>query len=49
MNDLIKCMSSFNFDIIKLYISAMGHATKLKFTSYVHMPSINIMFQYRHA
>ena len=30
-----------------LYISAMDQARKLKFSSYVHLPSINKMFQYR--
>ena len=29
-----------------LYISAMDHARKLKFSSYVHLPSINKMFPY---
>ena len=32
-----------------LYISAMDHARMLKFSSYVHLPSINKMFQYRYA
>ena len=32
------------FDIMMLYISAMDLARKLKFSSYVHLPSINEMF-----
>ena len=32
-----------------LHISAMDHARKLKFSSYVHLPSINEMCQYRYA
>ena len=35
--------------ILMLYISAMDHARKLKFSSYIHLPSINKMFQYRYA
>ena len=31
----------FNVDIMLLYISAMDYARKLKFSSYVHLPSIN--------
>ena len=38
-----------SIDIMMLYISAMGHARKLKFISYVHLPSINKMFQYCYA
>ena len=34
---------------MKLYISAMDHARKLKFSSYVYLPSINKMFSYRYA
>ena len=34
----------FNVDIMMLYISARDHARKLKFSSYVHVPSINKMF-----
>ena len=30
-----------------LYISVRDHARKLKFCSYIHLPSINKMFQYR--
>ena len=32
-----------------LYIPAIDHARKLKFSSYVHLPSINEMFQYCYA
>ena len=32
-----------------LYIAAMDHARKLKFSSYVHLPPINKMIQYRYA
>ena len=32
-----------------LYISVRNHARKLKFSSYVHLPSINKTFQYRYA
>ena len=32
-----------------LYISGRDHARKLKFCSYIHLPSINKMFQYRYA
>ena len=34
----------FNVDIMMLYISAMDHTRKLKFSTYVHLPSINKMF-----
>ena len=43
------CVGRFNVEIIKLYISTMDHARKLKFSSYVHLPSINKMFQYRYG
>ena len=36
----------FSVNNIMLYISAMDHARKLKFSSYIHLPSINKMFQY---
>ena len=39
----------FNVDIMMLYILALDHARKLKFCSYIHLPSINKMFQYRYA
>ena len=32
-----------------LYISAMDQAGKLKFSSYVHLPPINKIIQYRYA
>ena len=32
-----------------LYISAMDHTWNLKFSSYVHLSSINKIFQYRYA
>ena len=40
LNDLTNC---FNVDIILLYmyISDMDNARKLKFRSYVHLPSVN--------
>ena len=42
--DLIYCYKPFNADSRKLYISAPNHARKLKFSCYVHMPSMNKMF-----
>ena len=39
----------FNVDIMMLNISAIDHARKLKFSSYVHLPSRNKMFKYRYA
>ena len=30
--------------VMMLYISAIDHARELKFSSYVHLPSINHMF-----
>ena len=39
-----------NADIIMiLYISAVDNATKLKFSSYVYLPSINKILWYRYA
>ena len=32
---------------MKLYISALAQDRELKFTSYVHLPSINQIFKYR--
>ena len=32
-----------------LYISVRDHARKLNFSSYIHLPSINKMYQYRYA
>ena len=42
-------MRYFNADNMKVYISALGHARKFKFSSQVHLLSINQIFQYRHA
>ena len=39
----------FNIDIMMLYISATDHDRKRKFSSYVHLPPINKMFQYRYT
>ena len=43
LNDLTKC---FNVDIILhyMYISDMDNARKLKFRSYVHLPSVQFQF-----
>ena len=49
LNDLTNCYRQFNVDIIMRYISAMDQARKLKFSSYVQLPSINKMLQYRYA
>ena len=49
LNDLTNCQRRFNVDIMMLYISGRDHARKLKFSSYVHPPSINNMFQYCYA
>ena len=46
LTDFTNCLRCFNVDIMMLYISAMDHARKLKFSSHVHLPSINKMFQY---
>ena len=32
---------------MKVNISALGHARKLKFTSYIYLLSLNQIFQYR--
>ena len=42
----IKCKCCFSVDIMKLYISALGNARKLKFTSYVQLQPINTMVEY---
>ena len=39
----------FSACIMKLDNSSLGHARKLKFSSYVHLPSMNQIFQYHHA
>ena len=36
-------------DIMMLYIAARDHASKLNFSRYVHLTSINKKFQYRYA
>ena len=36
-------LETFYVDIMKLYISALDHARKLKFSNYVHLPSTNKM------
>ena len=36
-------------EIIMLYISVRDHARKLKLSSYVHLPSVNKIFQYSYA
>ena len=48
-HDLTNCNRRFNVDIMKLYISGRDHARKLKFSSYVHLPSVNKIFQYHYA
>ena len=47
MNCYVK--QRFNADIIRLYISAMNPARKLKFGSYFHCLSIHQIFQFRHT
>ena len=49
LNDLTNCLRRFNVDNIMLYISAMDHARKLIFSSYVHLPYMNNIFQYLYA
>ena len=41
--------SRFNVDIMMLCISAMDQARKLKFSRYVHLQSMNKIFQYHYA
>ena len=36
-------LETFYVDIMKLYISALDHARKLKFSNYGHVPSTNKM------
>ena len=38
-----------NVDIMMLHISAMDHARKLQFSSYVHLPPVNKIFPYRYT
>ena len=49
LNDLTNCWRRFNGDILMLYISGRDHSRNLKFSCYVHLPSINKMFQYRYV
>ena len=49
LNDPTDHYRCFNVNIMMLYISAMDHAGKLKFCSYIHLPSINKIYQYRYA
>ena len=49
LNDLTNCWRWFNVDIMLFYISARDQARKLKLSSYVHIPPINKMFQYRYV
>ena len=44
MNDPTNCTRRFNVDIMILYISVRDHVSKLKFSSYVHLPSIEKCF-----
>ena len=41
----MNCYRCFIVDIMKLYISALDHARKLKFKYYINLLSINKMFQ----
>ena len=49
LNDLMNCYRHFNFDIIKLYISALEDARKLKFRYCANLTFINKMLQYRYT
>ena len=50
LNDLsYNLLETFNVDIMMFYISATDHARKLKFSSYVHLSSMNKMFSNRYA
>ena len=42
-------LEMFYVDIMKLYISALDHSRKLKFSNYVHLPSTNKISKYRYA
>ena len=39
----------FNADIMKVYISALGHARNIKLSSYIHLSSVNQIYQNPHA
>ena len=52
LNDFMNCLRRFNETFQcwlwkYISISALGHASKLKFSSYVHPLSVNQIFQYR--
>ena len=49
LNDLMNCYRHFNFNIIKLYISALDEARKLKFRYCANLPFINKILQYRYT
>ena len=49
LNDFVKYKRCFKVNIMKLYISVLGHVRKLKVSIYIHLPFKNTMFQYRHA
>ena len=49
LHDLMNCSRHFNVSIMKLYISGLDLARKLKFSIYVHLPPINKMLEYCHA
>ena len=46
LNGLMNCWRRFNVNIMKLYMSGLGHARKLKFSKSVHLLSINQIVQY---
>ena len=39
--EFYELLKRLNADIKKLYISALGDAMKLRFSAYIHLPSIN--------
>ena len=42
---LALCYGCFNVDIMKIYTCVpLGHSSKLKFSSYIHLPPMNIIF-----
>ena len=49
LNDFTYCYRGVNADIMKLCISAIDNARKLKFSSYVYLPPINKIIPYRYA
>ena len=44
LNDFTNCLRQFHVDIIMLYISAMNQARKLKFSSYVQLPWVWVLY-----